>query len=53
MEKSFPFNASLVNGQYDRVYTAEDFAAELHISRRQLSRILQKTPSLPKTASPL
>jgi len=28
MEKSFPFNASFVNGQYDRVYTAEDFAAE-------------------------
>ena len=28
MEKSFPFNAALVDGQPDRVYSAEDFAAE-------------------------
>ena len=28
MEKSFPFNAILVDGQPDRVYSAEDFAAE-------------------------
>ncbi len=28
MEKSFPFNAVLVDGTPDRVYTAEDFAAE-------------------------
>lgn len=28
MEKSFPFNAVIVNGVPDRVYTAEDFAAE-------------------------
>ena len=28
MEKSFPFNATLVDGQPDRAYSAEDFAAE-------------------------
>lgn len=28
MEKSFPFNAILVDGQPDRAYSAEDFAAE-------------------------
>jgi hypothetical protein len=28
MEKSFPFNAILVDGQPDRTYSAEDFAAE-------------------------
>ncbi len=28
MEKSFPFNAALVDGVPDRVYSAEDFAAE-------------------------
>lgn len=28
MEKSFPFNAVLVDGEPDRVYSAEDFAAE-------------------------
>lgn len=28
MEKSFPFNAVIVDGVPDRVYTAEDFAAE-------------------------
>lgn len=28
MQKSFPFNANLTSDGYDRVYTAEDFAAE-------------------------
>ena len=28
MEKSFPFNAVVTDGVADRVYSAEDFAAE-------------------------